>query len=199
MAGDVANGGLGVGATAFLSGLVGPEVVYDFGPWHLARHARLRQHSPRPRNGDRATVFDFGVGGWYHLHLGENSDFSLGGAFALVNVSPPGQQRDGVRVRARHAGPRLHHAERRAARRAWRFVFEFGDAHVPNGVLNKHIALVGQVTGRLRLHVLLPVGRTAAVAGTGGCEEIAHETRIPTRTRRAAPAPSQKIDGAAPS
>lgn len=145
MAGDVGTGGLGIGATAFLSGLVGPEVVYDFGAWHLAGTLGFTSTPTGPNgNGDRATVFDFGVGGWYHLHLGENSDFSLGGAFALVNVSPPMgnsatgfEFEPGIQVRAfitpnvaLHAGTGI--------------VFAFGDE---TGVaLNKQIALVGQVT-----------------------------------------------------
>ena len=80
-----------------------------------------------------------GVGGWYHLHMGENSDFSVGGAFALLNVSPPGpggsatgfEFEPGVQIRAfltpnvaLHGGVAL--------------VLAFGDQ---TGILNKQIAL----------------------------------------------------------
>jgi hypothetical protein len=155
--GDIASGGLGVGATAFVSGLAGPEVVYDFGAWHLDGMIGF-QSTPFPNpNSDRATIFQFGVGGWYHLHIGENSDFSVGGAFGLVNVSPPGPANSttgfefepGVQVRAfitpnvaLHGGTAL--------------VFEFGD--VTGGVggniglgggLNKTIGLGANITANL--------------------------------------------------
>ena len=127
--GDIAAGGLGVGATAFVSGMSGPEVVYDFGAWHLDGMIGFQSTPTGPNGtGDRATLFQFGVGGWYHLHMGENSDFSVGGAFGLMNISPPGPANSatgfefepGVQVRAfitpnvaLHGGVGL--------------VFEFGD------------------------------------------------------------------------
>jgi hypothetical protein len=86
MAGDVGSGGLGVGGTVFLSGLTGPEVVYDFGLWHLSGLVAFR--SVPNAFGNRGTDFAFGVGGWYHLHIGENSDFSVGGNFGLETISP---------------------------------------------------------------------------------------------------------------
>jgi hypothetical protein len=89
MAGDVGSGGLGLGGTVFVSGLAGPEVVYDFGAWHLNGLLAFRSQ-PANMAGDRATMFAFGVGGWYHLHIGENSDFSVGGNFGLQTTSPAG-------------------------------------------------------------------------------------------------------------
>lgn len=146
--GDVGNGGLGIGGTVFVSGLAGPEVVYDFGLWHL--DATLGFSSVPGGingNGDRTTDFDFGVGGWYHLHLGASSDFSVGGAFGLIYVSPPGPANSatafefepGVQIRAfitpnvaLHGGVGL--------------VFAFGDVVGP---LAKQIAFDANVTGNL--------------------------------------------------
>jgi hypothetical protein len=80
--------GLGVGATIFLSGLGGPDVVYDFGAWHLEG---MLAFDHRPANGGpnppSSTTFEFGAGGWYHLHLGESSDFSLGGSLGFLTNS----------------------------------------------------------------------------------------------------------------
>ncbi len=145
MAGDIASGGLGVGATAFLSGLVGPEVVYDFGVWHLAGTLAFSSVPTGVNgNGDRGTVFDFGVGGWYHLHLGENSDFSVGGAFGLINASPPVgnsatafEFEPGAQVRA-FITPNV------ALHGGMAFVFAFGDQVGP---LQKQIALAAGITG----------------------------------------------------
>jgi hypothetical protein len=143
--GDVANGGLGVGATAFVSGLAGPEVVYDFGVWHLEGMLGFR-HQPNAAGTDSSNSFDFGVGGWYHLHLGESSDFSVGGAFGLLTVSPAGpgnsetafELEPGMQVRAfitpnvaLHAGGAL--------------VFAFGD-YIGGSPLVKQIALDAQLT-----------------------------------------------------
>jgi hypothetical protein len=147
MAGDVGNGGLGVGATVFVSGLFGPEVVYDFGAWHLAGTLGFASTAP-PNGGDRTTTFDFGIGGWYHLHIGENSDFSLGGAFALVNVSPPmGNSATGFEFEP-GAQVRAFITPNVALHGGMGFVFEFGDYAGP---FTKTIALASNanVTGDL--------------------------------------------------
>jgi hypothetical protein len=87
------NAGLGIGAAGFVSGLVGPQVDYDFGAFDisalLAFDHRDAAGGPNPPT---VTTFDFGVSGWYHLHTGENSDFSVGGGFGIENqsVSPGG-------------------------------------------------------------------------------------------------------------
>jgi hypothetical protein len=144
--GDIAAGGLGIGAVAFLSGITGPQVVYDFGVWHLEGTIGFAS-TPTAANGDRTTIFDFGVGGWYHLHLGENSDFSVGGRFGLVNASPPGPANSatgfefepGAQVRA-FITPNV------ALHGGLGFVFEFGDQ---TAFLNKTYALASNVTGDL--------------------------------------------------
>jgi hypothetical protein len=142
--GDVGSGGLGVGATAFVSGLAGPEVVYDFGIWHIEGMLGF-QRTPTPPNGTgpSATAVDFGVGGWYHLHLGQSSDFSIGGAFGLLTFSPgmgasttAFEFEPGAQVRAFITPNVALHA-------GMAVVFEFGDQV---GLLNKSIILGGQLT-----------------------------------------------------
>lgn len=145
MAGDIGNGSLGIGVTRFVSGLTGPEVVYDFGAWHLDGTITF-DHQPNAAGTDSANTFAFGVGGWYHLHLGENSDFSVGGSFGLVNYSPPGpgnsatgfEFEPGIQVRA-FITPNV------ALHGGAGIVFAFGD-QTPDA-LTKQIALMGQVTG----------------------------------------------------
>jgi hypothetical protein len=145
--GEIANGGLGVGGTVFANGLVGPEVVYDFGAWHLDGTIGFTS-VPTAGNGDRTTVFDFGVGGWYHLHMGESSDFSVGGAFALINLSPPGPANSatgfefepGVQIRA-FITPNV------ALHGGMALIFAFGDQ--VNAAFNKQYALAANVSGNL--------------------------------------------------
>ncbi|HEY2730954.1 MAG TPA: hypothetical protein VGK52_13515 [Polyangia bacterium] len=145
--GDIAGGGLGIGAAAFISGLFGPEVVYDFGQFHvegLLAFARTPGNGPNPPTD---SVFQFGLGGWYHLHIGENSDFSAGGVFALRDFSPGGggnslvgfEIEPGIMIRAFITPNVALHG--RAG-----FVLAFGDS---TGPLNKQLALDGQITGGL--------------------------------------------------
>jgi hypothetical protein len=151
--GDVGTGGLGIGATAFVSGLTGPQVVYDFGVWHLEGTLGFRSVPGGINgNGDRTNYFDFGVGGWYHLHIGENSDFSVGGRFGLLNVSPPGPANSatafefepGVQMRAFITPNFAFHG-------GLALVFEFGDvAGQPDQpALDKSIALAANITSNL--------------------------------------------------
>lgn len=82
--GGATNGAIGVGGTAFLSGLAGVNGVYDLGNFHLeALFGFVRQ----PVGATNATTLSFGVGGWYHLHMGDNSDFSLGGTVGMLHNS----------------------------------------------------------------------------------------------------------------
>jgi hypothetical protein len=77
-----------VGAAAFVSGVAGPDVVYDFGVWHiegLLGFSRFDANGgPNP---PAVTIFDFGVSAWYHLNVGDSSDFSLGGGLGFINAS----------------------------------------------------------------------------------------------------------------
>ena len=79
--------GLGVGASAFLGGLAGPSVVYDLPRFHVEGVVGFsRLDNPGP--GDTETTrFQFGVRGWYHLHQGVNSDFSVGGGFGMRTIN----------------------------------------------------------------------------------------------------------------
>jgi hypothetical protein len=143
--GDVGSGGLGVGAAAFLSGLAGPEVVYDFGVWHLQG---LLAFDRRPAGGamnPTISVLQFGVSGWYHLHIGESSDFSLGGGFGLFNASSSAAGTDsatgfefepGALIRA-FVTPNV------AVFGQMGFVLAFGDRVGPT---QQQLALAGQIT-----------------------------------------------------
>jgi hypothetical protein len=75
-------GAIGVGGTAFLSGLAGVNGVYDMGNLHIeALLGFVRQ----PVGATNATTWNIGAGGWYHLHTGDNSDFSLGGTVGILH------------------------------------------------------------------------------------------------------------------
>ena len=146
--GDIANGGLGIGGTVFVSGLAGPEVVYDFGAWHLSGLLAFR-NQPEAANGDRGTTFAFGVGGWYHLHIGEASDFSIGGAFGLQTHSPPlnGNSTTGFEFEP-GAQIRAFITPNVALHGGVALVFEFGDnVNGPDAVLEKQYALAAGITG----------------------------------------------------
>jgi hypothetical protein len=83
--------GIGVGAAAFLSGIAGPEVVYDQPRFHVEGLLGFRSEKPGP-GGNPATITTFQVGarGWYHLSRGFNSDFSIGGGVGIVTLSGGG-------------------------------------------------------------------------------------------------------------
>jgi hypothetical protein len=79
--------GLGIGVAAFVSGLNGPQVVYDFGIWHIEGILGFDRRDGGGMAPATVTTFDFGVSAWYHLSMGESSDFSLGGGFGFINQS----------------------------------------------------------------------------------------------------------------
>lgn len=76
--------GIGVGAALWLSGLSGAQVVWDQSLFHLEG---LLGFASDDAPGDNITTINFGVAGWYHLHQGASSDFSLGGGVGVSNVS----------------------------------------------------------------------------------------------------------------
>src|SRR6476620_6417627 len=85
--------GIGVGAAVTLSntGALGPagQFVYDASMCHI--EALLGFASQEVGGGnDRATEYVFGAGGWYHLHRGASSDFSVGALIAIDTTSGPG-------------------------------------------------------------------------------------------------------------
>jgi hypothetical protein len=81
--------GLGIGAIVFLSGTGGAEVVYDLAKFHIEGLFGFNHHDRNGANADY-TDYTFGARGWYHLHTGSNSDFSLGGGLGVVTASGTG-------------------------------------------------------------------------------------------------------------
>jgi hypothetical protein len=79
---NTTGAGLGLGGTAYLSGLAGANVVYDLGAFHVEG---LLGFLRRDVGGANATLWNFGVGGWYHLNVGDSSDFSLGGTVGFAH------------------------------------------------------------------------------------------------------------------
>jgi hypothetical protein len=84
------GGGLGIGAASYVSGMAGPQAVYDAGPWHAELMLGFEHHTGGGGANPSINTFDFGLGGWYHLHAGDRSDFSIGGnlGFMVSNFSP---------------------------------------------------------------------------------------------------------------
>ena len=75
--------GIGIGAVATLGGLTGGQFVYDQAKFHIEGilgYAHTSRANMMPSSSD----FGFGVGGWYHLFRGVNSDFSLGGLAGIL-------------------------------------------------------------------------------------------------------------------
>jgi hypothetical protein len=75
--------GIGIGAVATLGGLAGGQVVYDLAMFHIEGILGY-QHISRANMMPSSSNFGFGVGGWYHLFRGVNSDFSLGGLAGII-------------------------------------------------------------------------------------------------------------------
>jgi hypothetical protein len=91
-AGNTSGGaGIGVGAAAFLSGVAGPEVVYDQPKFHIEGLLGFRSQKPgNQADPPTQTILQFGVRGWYHVSRGVNSDFSLGGGVGVQTFSGTG-------------------------------------------------------------------------------------------------------------
>ena len=82
--------GLGVGAAAFLSGIGGAQVDYDTAMWDVDALLGFDDRSTGGNNNSSQTVIQFGVRGWYHLHHGSSSDFSVGGGVGLDHITGGG-------------------------------------------------------------------------------------------------------------
>jgi hypothetical protein len=83
--------GIGVGAMISLAGFPAAQFVYDQDMWHLEGLFALDSTTAMgPMGTERATHVTFGAGGWYHMHRGASSDFSLGVALVVDNNSPAG-------------------------------------------------------------------------------------------------------------
>jgi hypothetical protein len=118
--------GIGVGVAESLSGVTTGQFVYDQAVWHLEGLLAFASTS-NPGGADRSTAVGFGAGGWYHLHRGAASDFSLGGALIVATQSNPGMNsttvtsfEPGAQIRA-FITPNVALAARVG------LVFEFGD------------------------------------------------------------------------
>ena len=91
--GGGAGAGIGVGAAVLLAdsgsgALPAAQFVYDMQMLHF--EGLFGFASQENGAGDRVTDYVFGAGGWYHLHRGSASDFSLGAAIAINTTSGPG-------------------------------------------------------------------------------------------------------------
>jgi hypothetical protein len=151
--GGGSGAGLGVGGAAFVSGLAGAQVDYDTAIWDiegLLAFASVQQNGGN--NAPRTTFVDFGVAGWYHLNIGANSDFSIGGGVGIITTSTSqgGGSTNafvfepGIRVRA-FVTPNV------AVHGRVGLPFVFGDSSATpfNGAVpgNTSIALANQLTG----------------------------------------------------
>jgi hypothetical protein len=86
--------GIGIGASLTLTGraaggLPAGQFVYDVALFHIEGLLGFFSQEVGPMN-DRQTEWLFGVGGWYHLHRGSSSDFSLGAVIAIDTLSGGG-------------------------------------------------------------------------------------------------------------
>jgi len=80
--------GIGVGVAQSLSGVTAGQFVYDQAMWHIEGLLEFASTS-NMGGADRSTEVGFGAGGWYHLHRGSASDFSVGGALVVRTQSGP--------------------------------------------------------------------------------------------------------------
>ena len=84
--------GIGVGATALAGPTFAPftagQFVYDQSMWHLEGLFGFNSVNNGPPG--RRNTFLFGAGGWYHMHRGASSDFSVGGALMINTASGGG-------------------------------------------------------------------------------------------------------------
>ena len=91
--GGGAGAGIGVGAAVLLAdggapALPAAQFVYDMALLHF--EGLFGFTSAENGAGDRVSNLVFGAGGWYHLHRGSSSDFSLGAAIAIATNTGPG-------------------------------------------------------------------------------------------------------------
>jgi len=81
--------GIGVGASAFLSGAAAVQVDYDTSAWDIEGMFSFADRD----NGDGGrsrTYLQAGARGWFHLHHGSSSDFSVGGGIGILHASDAG-------------------------------------------------------------------------------------------------------------
>jgi hypothetical protein len=136
--------GIGVGAAAFLTGIAGPEVVYDQPKFHV--EGLLGFQSVKPGGGANPptlTTVQFGVRGWYHLHRGVSSDFSIGGGVGLVTFSGGGASDTATSIEPGFQA-RVFLTPNFGLHATGGLSFAFGDN---TGPVNKGVGLSSQFTG----------------------------------------------------
>jgi hypothetical protein len=118
--------GIGVGVAESLSGVTTGQFVYDQAIWHLEG---LLAFSSTSNGGgaDRSTTVGFGAGGWYHLHRGSASDFSVGGALIVATASNPGGNSTTITAFEPGAQIRAFITPNVALAARVGLIFEFGD------------------------------------------------------------------------
>jgi hypothetical protein len=81
--------GIGVGASAFLSGAAAVQVDYDTYAWDIEG---MFSFADRDNGNNRTSRTDLEAGarGWFHLHHGASSDFSVGGGIGILHSSETG-------------------------------------------------------------------------------------------------------------
>jgi hypothetical protein len=134
--------GIGVGAGVTLTGGTLGQFVYDQEVWHLEGLLTFQSLS-NPGGANRTTVVGFGAGGWYHLHRGASSDFSLGGAIVVNTASPPAGNSTTVTSFEPGAQIRAFITPNVALHARVGLAFQFGDT--PGG--GTDIRLAGQAQG----------------------------------------------------
>jgi hypothetical protein len=136
--------GIGVGAGVILStpGALGVgQFVYDTSLFHI--EGLFGFNSFEVAGGERQTDWLFGAGGWYHLHRGSSSDFSLGGVIAIDTTSGPGTSTT-ITYFEPGAQARVFLTSNVALFGRVGFRFQFGDTGS-----GTNISLLGQSTGSL--------------------------------------------------
>jgi len=81
--------GIGVGASAFLSGTAAVQVDYDAAAWDIEGMFSFADRDTGA-NGASRTYLQAGARGWFHLHHGASSDFSVGGGVGILHASDAG-------------------------------------------------------------------------------------------------------------
>jgi hypothetical protein len=80
-----AHGQFGLGIADTLGGPTGLNGVFDAGVWHAELTMGLSSSNSTSR-------IDLAGHGWFHLHTGASSDFSVGGGLSMDRLDPPGDR-----------------------------------------------------------------------------------------------------------
>jgi hypothetical protein len=139
--------GIGVGATQWLSGITGVDVVYDGGVFHAGGTLGFSSFGGNGMGGNRTTNVIVGASGWYHLHRGSQSDFSIGGGVGFADASAGGNSVQAFVIEP-GAMARFFATPNVALSARMGFAMAFGDNGTQAGGTSG-ITLNGQVTGAI--------------------------------------------------